>query len=55
MSDFLLSIFKGLYPFYFFFGILGVAARMYFRRWSRFDTVLLAGFLFFDLLAAFQV
>ena len=55
MSDFLLSIFKGLYPFYFFFGILGVAARMYLRRWRRFDTLLLAGFLFFDLLAAFQV
>lgn len=55
MSDFLLSIFKGLYPFYFFFMLLGIAERIWERKWRGFDTLLLAGVLFFDLMAAFQV
>jgi len=55
MNDFLLIIFKGLYPLYFFFLVFGVIHRIKCRKWNSFDTLLLSAFFLFEFLAAFQV
>jgi len=55
MSDFLHTLFRGLYPPYIFFVIWGIVARIHSSRWRRFDMLLLGSFLLFDLFAAFQV
>ena len=55
MSDFLVSILKGLYPPFLFFLVWGAAVRIRARRWSRFDTLLTGAFLVFAFLASFQV
>ena len=55
MNDFLVSILKGLYPPFLFFLIWGAAVRIRDHWWSKFDTLLAAAFLLFEVLAAFQV
>ena len=55
MNDFFISIFRGLYPPFLFFLVWGIAVRIHARRWRKFDTLLLAGFLCFELLASVQV
>ena len=55
MSDFLVSILKGLYPPFLFFLVWGAAARIRDHRWSKFDTVLAGAFCVFAFLASFQV
>jgi len=55
MSDFLHTLFRGLYPPYIFFVIWGIAERIRSRRWCHFDLLLLCSFLLFDFFAAFQV
>ena len=55
MSDFVTTVFRGLYPPFLFFFAWGVATKIWERKWHRFDTLLLAGFLVFEVLAASQV
>lgn len=54
MSDFLLSLLKGLYPQFFLFAALGIFLRIRRREWTRFDSLLLGMYLFFFLSLAFQ-
>lgn len=55
MSNFLLTVCKGIYPPYLVLVVWGVAAKLRGNRWRKFDTLLCAGFLLFELLAALQV
>lgn len=55
MSDFVITIFKGLYPPFLFFLVWGIVARIWEGKWHKFDTLLLAVFLIFELLIASQV
>ena len=50
MSDFLLSLLKGLYPQFFVFAVLGVVLRIRRSEWTRFDTLLFGMYLLFFLL-----
>ena len=54
MSDFLLSLLKGLYPQFFLFAVLGIFLRIRRREWTRFDSLLLGMYLLFFLSLAFQ-
>ena len=54
MSDFLLSLLKGLYPQFFVFAVLGVVLRIRRGEWTRFDTLLFGMYLLFFLSLAFQ-
>jgi len=51
MSDFLVSVFRGLYPPFLLFLVWGAAVRIRSRQWTCFDTLLLAAFLVFEFLA----
>ena len=55
VSEFLLGIWKGLFPRLLPFFLLGVLFRIAHRQWTRADSVLLTLFVVFDLLAAFQI
>ena len=55
MSDFVTTVFRGLYPPFLFFLVWGIVTKIWEGKWHRFDTLLLAGFLLFELLAASQV
>jgi hypothetical protein len=55
MSDFVTTVFRGLYPPFLFFFVWGVVTKIWERKWHKFDTLLLAAFLIFELLAASQV
>ena len=55
MSNYLLTVSKGLYPPYLFFVALGIAFGIAARKWRPFDTLLLVFFLVFELFAATQV
>lgn len=55
MSNFILTVFKGLYPIYLCFFVLGVLHRIIERKWIVFDTILLVSFVVFELLASFQI
>lgn len=55
MSDFVLSVYRGLHPPFLIFLVLGVAARIGERKWNGFDTLLISGFAFFEFLTALQV
>ena len=55
MSDFLMTVLKGFYPPYLVLVAWGVAAKIRGKTWKAFDTLLFAGFLLFELLAAIQV
>jgi len=54
-KDFLVGVWKGLFPRLLPFFLLGIVFRIGKRKWTRADTVLLTLFVVFDLLAAFQV
>ena len=53
--EFLHTIWSGIFPFYFFFAVIGIIGRMRRRQWTGFDSFLVLVFLIFELLAAFQV
>lgn len=55
MNDFLLTVFKGMYPLYFCLLVPGVIFRIRCRKWGTFDSLLLFSFLLFEFLAAWQV
>ena len=53
--EFLHTIWGGIFPFFLFFAVIGIAGRIRRRQWTGFDTLLILTFLVFELLAAFQV
>ena len=55
VSDVLGIVWKGLFPRFLPFFLLGIVFRIARRQWTRADSVLLTLFVVFDLLAAFQV
>ena len=55
MNEFLSVVWSGIFPFYFFFAVIGIIGRIRRRQWTGFDTLLIFVFLLFELLAAFQV
>lgn len=55
MSDFVTTVFRGLYPPFLFFLVWGIVTKIWERKWHGFDTLLLASFVIFELLAASQV
>ena len=55
VSDFLRDVWKGLFPRFLPFFLLGIVFRIARRQWTRADSVLLTLFVVFDLLVAFQV
>lgn len=55
MSEFLTSIWNGIFPFFFFFAVIGIIGRIRRRQWTGFDTLLILVFLVFEMLAASQV
>lgn len=55
MSDFVLSVYRGLHPPFLILLVLGVAARIGDRKWNRFDTLLLSSFAVLEFITAFQV
>ena len=55
MSEFLHTVWGGIFPFFLFFALIGIAGRIRRRQWTAFDSLLVFVFLVFELLAAFQV
>ncbi len=55
MSDFLHTVWGGIFPFFFFLAVIGIIGRIRPREWTGFDTLLIFVFLVFEFLAAFQV
>jgi len=55
MSEFLHTIWGGVFPFFLFFAAIGMIGRISRRQWNGFDTLLILTFFVFELLAAFQV
>ena len=53
MTDFIISIFKGVYPFFFIFAVFGIVLRLKERKWTAFDSLLIGMFVIFELLTAF--
>ena len=53
MTDFIISIFKGIYPFFFIFAVFGIVLRLKERKWTAFDSLLIGMFVIFELLTAF--
>ena len=44
MTDFIISIFKGIYPFFFIFAVFGIVLRLKERKWTAFDSLLIGMF-----------
>ncbi len=55
MSEFLHTVWGGVFPFFLFFALIGIVGRIRRRQWTGFDSLLILVFLVFELLAAFQV
>ena len=55
MSEFLHTIWGGIFPFFFVFAVIGIIGRIRRRQWTGFDTLVILTFLVFEFLAAFQV
>lgn len=55
MSEFLHTVWGGVFPFFLFFAMVGIIGRMRRRQWTKFDSLLILVFLVFELLVAFQV
>ena len=55
MSEFLHTVWGGIFPFFLFFALIGIAGRMRRRQWTKFDSLLILVFLVFEFLAAFQI
>ena len=55
MSEFLHTVWGGVFPFFLLFALIGIVGRIRRRQWTGFDSLLVFVFLVFELLAAFQV
>ena len=53
MTDFIISVCKGVYPFFFIFAVFGIVLRLKERKWTAFDSLLIGLFVVFELLTAF--
>ena len=53
MTDFIISVCKGVYPFFFIFAVFGIVLRVKEHKWTAFDSLLIGMFVVFDILTAF--